>query len=305
MIFRRLKYLFFPDEDSLKSKFLFDFTKHYLLICTLLVSLVTFYQIKYLNLNFSIIDFLYKISFIFLTLLLIRFILSKILNKHFLKRISEYESDAKSMINRNRFNKLSITGSDEIDKLAFYTNNILEKYENLLELEKKNSLVDPLTLCYNRRALDLNFIGLKDKAIRMNNSISLVLFDIDNFKKVNDIYGHNIGDKVLVELAKTIRGVVRKYDSVYRIGGEEFLILLPNLKKREINEFIVRLMREITYQLKKTVPEVLSPITVSGGFVCSNDFDLNDDKVLADMIVHADTLLYDAKSNGKNKILVK
>lgn len=308
MVFRYLKNFFIPDEDSLKSKFLYDFTFYYIFFAFFIFVIDIFYHRVYFSGVGEIYLFYDILNHFFAALVLLfllRFILTKIINKHFLKRILVYSSDTKAMIRTESSKRLSISGSDELDRIAFYTNSILERYDNLLELEKKNSLIDPLTSCYNRRALDLNFVSLKEKALRSKETISLVLFDIDNFKKVNDIYGHNVGDKVLIELSKIIKGVVRKYDSVYRIGGEEFLILLPNFKKNEITKFIQRLMREITYKLKKNVPQVISPITVSGGFVSSKNFDLSNNNILSEMIVHADILLYDAKSNGKNKILVK
>lgn len=308
MVFKNLKSLFLQDTNSLKSKFLYQFSKYYIYLLMTFFILEFFYYKFYLtnlDYNYFISNLFRQILFFTILLFIFRFFLDNIINKHILNRICSYNYDAIDMIKNESCKRLSIQGSDEIDKLAFYINSILERYDNLLELEKNNSLIDPLTSCYNRRALYLNFIGLKDKAIRNKKDISLVLFDIDNFKKINDKYGHNIGDKVLVELSKIIKSIIRKYDSVYRIGGEEFLILLPDLKKNEIDKFIIRLMREITYQLKKRILEIENPITVSGGFVNSKDFDINSDQVLTEMITHADILLYDAKSNGKNKILVK
>jgi diguanylate cyclase (GGDEF)-like protein len=203
------------------------------------------------------------------------------------------KGDFKFRINYNSF--------DEIDQIASLTNNILDEYEKLYNIEKKNAILDPLTKCYNRRALDLEYEALKEKIKREKKNLSFLIFDIDDFKKVNDTYGHPIGDCVLVELSKTMKGLIRKYDNIYRIGGEEFLVIFYNLKKKEVPNILNRILKKIPYNIKKNCPELHKSVTISGGFINLNYKEI-DNTSLNEIIEKADKLLYEAKKNGKNQI---
>jgi len=106
----------------------------------------------------------------------------------------------------------------------------INKLEKELEASKKESEFDHLTGVLTRRAYDRYAQKIDDNYNRNNIDYAIVFFDIDHFKKVNDTYGHDAGDKVLVELAKTMVNCVRESDFVVRFGGEEFIIILQNVK---------------------------------------------------------------------------
>jgi diguanylate cyclase (GGDEF)-like protein len=180
---------------------------------------------------------------------------------------------------------------------------VLDKIRLFKEMERL-SITDPLTGLFNRRyfydALEKEIERVK----RYKSSFSIVLLDIDDFKRVNDEYGHLAGDRVLQILADILRRTLRKVDIIARYGGEEFILLLPNSEKEEA-ELIANRIRE---EVSKTVFEcksdkgvdVICPITISGGITtCPDDF-IELDKLLG----AADRAMYEAKSLGKNRIVL-
>ena len=112
-----------------------------------------------------------------------------------------------------------------------------------------------------------------------------------------------MGDDVLKELTKVTKQVLRKDDTLYRIGGEEFIVLFFKLPKQKEEELIKRIQNEIGYQLRKKFPSLTSKLTISGGFIRSAKYDLSNEENFEVMIQDADKLLYEAKNSGRNKIL--
>ncbi len=180
---------------------------------------------------------------------------------------------------------------------------VFDKIRLFKEMERL-SITDPLTGLFNRRyfydALEKEIERVK----RYKVSFSIVLLDIDDFKRVNDKYGHLAGDRVLQIIADILRRNLRKVDVIARYGGEEFILLLPNTEKEEA-ELIANRIRE---EVSKTVfecksdegREVICPITISGGITtCPDDF-IDLDKLLR----AADRAMYEAKSLGKNRIVL-
>jgi len=152
---------------------------------------------------------------------------------------------------------------------------------------------DPLTNVYNRRSF---FIKLDDviKEQHINETpFSLIMFDIDHFKKINDTYGHLIGDDTLRRLTSLINEDKRSNDLVYRYGGEEFFILLKNTELKGAVQLAKRLHKLIS-DLK--IPKV-GHITVSMGVV-----EYGKDESVDDVIKRVDDLMYDAKEAGRNQI---
>ncbi len=99
---------------------------------------------------------------------------------------------------------------------------------DLVKAFHKSSITDPLTGLWNRKMSDDMLDRVTDESIRYEKNYSMILLDIDFFKKINDKYGHDVGDKILVEFAKIVQENTRKSDMLFRWGGEEFLIILPN-----------------------------------------------------------------------------
>lgn len=160
------------------------------------------------------------------------------------------------------------------------------------ELERIAS-TDQLTNIWNRRHFS-NIIQIEIKrAKRYDQTMSLLLFDIDHFKNVNDKYGHQVGDMVLVEFAKILRANIRDVDLLARWGGEEFLILAPHLCLKDAGQLAERLRISIAEHNFK----IVYSITVSIGVV---EFNLNEN--LDHWIKKADEALYRAKELGRNRV---
>ncbi|MEJ5284276.1 MAG: GGDEF domain-containing protein [Brevinematia bacterium] len=172
-----------------------------------------------------------------------------------------------------------------------------KKYQKLLETL---AIKDELTGLYNRRGLS-DFIEREWKnAIRQKQPISILMIDVDNFKKYNDSYGHQQGDKCLKSISEVmIKNVYRPADIVSRIGGEEFLIILPNTNFQGALKVAERIRQEV-FKLK--IPHKHSDygvITISIGISTSVPGKFEKYEELID---DADKNLYIAKSKGKNRI---
>lgn len=157
---------------------------------------------------------------------------------------------------------------------------------------------DPLTHSLNRRGLDEEFAREAARADRYKTPFSVSLIDIDNFKKLNDKRGHQVGDDALVHLVKVTKEELRITDHVARLGGEEFLILLPNTGIDEAEQILVRLQRSLTktYFLDKD-EHVL--ITFSAGVA-----ERVPGEAQEAAIARADAAMYLAKQTGKNRVCI-
>lgn len=161
------------------------------------------------------------------------------------------------------------------------------------ELEYTN-ITDSLTKIRNRHYYNEQIKKEASNANRYGYPLSLVIFDVDYFKKINDGYGHDVGDKVLVEYTKLINASLRKGDIFCRIGGEEFALILPHTNKEDAYKMAEKL-RVIVQEHKEVVP-----ITMSFGVVeydKENDFEVT--------FKRADEALYEAKNNGRNMVIVR
>lgn len=158
--------------------------------------------------------------------------------------------------------------------------------------------IDSLTSVYNRHYI---FKQLKIEAARVfreKGKLSIVLIDLDFFKKINDSYGHQVGDEVLQEVAKTIQNNIREYNTVGRYGGEEFLILLPNSDSDSAVEIAERIRQSIEDIVIECDKQILS-ITISAGVSTLSYPEVNIER----LIKRADDALYIAKGNGRNKVV--
>jgi diguanylate cyclase (GGDEF)-like protein len=154
------------------------------------------------------------------------------------------------------------------------------------------SLRDPLTGLYNRRFLHEALQKEIHRNERYGSPVSFVIFDVDDFKRINDTYGHAVGDEVLCEIAGIVRSRIRPVDSFARMGGEEFALLMPETSQLDALAVSDRLRRAVAST--DLVPDWT--VTVSGGLASSPD-----DAASADaMQTKADAALYWAKKNGKN-----
>ena len=182
--------------------------------------------------------------------------------------------------------------SSENGYVAIIMSNISEqeKYKN--ELEYLN-ITDPLSGINNRRYFQNKIEDEISRAKRYKHPVSLIIFDIDFFKKVNDKYGHNVGDEVIVEYSQYISSMLRDEDSFCRIGGEEFSIILPHIDKGKAYKVAEKLRISV-----ETCHKVI-PITMSFGVV---EYVMGEE---ADSTFkRADQALYKAKDAGRNKVKV-
>ncbi|PLX77896.1 MAG: diguanylate cyclase response regulator [Desulfuromonas sp.] len=157
---------------------------------------------------------------------------------------------------------------------------------------------DVLTKLCNRRCM-LNMLTREtDRSLRTGKPLSLAMIDIDHFKKINDTYGHSLGDKVLIEFSRQVQLSLRPYDQAARFGGEEFAIILPetNLEQAaHVAERVRRDVSELSFQddlknLKMTISIGVAPFPATGI------------RSLDDLIREADNALYLAKTNGRNRV---
>jgi len=162
---------------------------------------------------------------------------------------------------------------------------------------RRRSTLDPLTGLFNRNALDqrLSELDGQPTSREAGDSHALLLCDLDNFKRVNDRLGHAAGDAVLQDVAYTMRSVLRAGDSIYRVGGEEILVVLPGATEADAVGVAERLRRAVRERRPAGVP-----VTISVGVAVSKTGPLDADE-LVDL---ADTALYSAKAAGRDRVVV-
>ena len=255
----------------------------------------------YIFLGFMIICFIiifYLIFFIYLYNKANDFVL--IINEPLLKIITM----TKTLGTTKEYKVLEDCGIYEIDKLNTNFNNLTKELENrtkkLIETEASRAMherlsnTDALTKVYNRRFLE-DFSKKYFKIVkREKGTLSILVVDIDDFKNINDTFGHDIGDKVLINLVNLMQEKIRENDFIIRLGGDEFLILLPNSDyagAKVVAKKLVESVNNIQADDKK--------FTISVG--CAT-YDL-DDKDIDSLIKRADNALYEAKNRGKNQIV--
>jgi diguanylate cyclase (GGDEF)-like protein len=165
------------------------------------------------------------------------------------------------------------------------------------------SITDPLTGCYNRSYLIERFPHELRRAQRYSRPLSIILADIDHFKKVNDTYGHQAGDEVLKTFSRCIRRQVRKkIDWVVRYGGEEFMIILPETKSLGADCMANRLRRAVEKE-KIAFGAATIQITASfGGTSVVFGDESMDDVTMDQLIYKADEKLYQSKQSGRNQV---
>jgi len=171
------------------------------------------------------------------------------------------------------------------EELILRVNNLLDIYDSFQSIKGKLQL-DNLTGAFNRFFLETTL----DNLFMIHETKSIVMLDIDHFKKINDTYGHQMGDEILKYFVATIKNNIRKTDYVVRYGGEEFLIFLPDATKEEAKKAVEKIKNSLTeYKGVK--------YTFSAGIA-------DEGETLPEMIKIADKRLYKAKETGRNRIVI-
>lgn len=178
--------------------------------------------------------------------------------------------------------------------MELYSEQNKELQKNYEEI-KRLSTIDPLTQIYNR----LKFMGMMNYEInrfkRYRIPLSLIMFDIDHFKLVNDTYGHDVGDDVLVTLSTIVSNLMRETDTFARWGGEEFMILLANAPI----EAVQRKAETLRYAIESYNFNKVNQITCSFGVTT-----YLVDEIESVFTKRVDDALYESKHNGRNKVTV-
>jgi diguanylate cyclase (GGDEF)-like protein len=187
----------------------------------------------------------------------------------------------------------------EIIGVLCVSTDISELHFNQKKLEVE-ATTDPLTGLYNRRFFFRFADNFLSQSIRHNNSLSLIMLDIDFFKEINDKYGHPVGDKVIQFVATKTQSLLRKEDVLARVGGEEYLILLPNTGTKEAQLIAEKLRSFIDLQsVTGDWNGVIYPkISLGVSSYTKGDLDFNE------VYVRSDKALYQAKMTGRNKTCI-
>ncbi|MDA8233872.1 MAG: GGDEF domain-containing protein [Clostridia bacterium] len=180
------------------------------------------------------------------------------------------------------------------DQLQSYT-GVIEKMNQEMELL---AITDELTMLYNYRYFQL----ILEKELKRNkySCLSLIMLDIDHFKKYNDRYGHTMGNRILAEIARIMKENVRDADTVVRYGGEEFGVVLPSTETEEAFRVAERIRQAVDNFVFNCPDGTPTKVTVSLGIACFPW----DSENKSELISHADLALYKAKQTGRNKVCI-
>ncbi len=174
---------------------------------------------------------------------------------------------------------------------------ILEIFEDITD-----AITDDLTGCYNRRKLKEDLKEELERSERYNKNLSVLMIDIDWFKEYNDFHGHQEGDKLLIRLVRKFSYNIRLTDKLYRYGGEEFVVLLPETSEEEAKEVAEKLRKKVAEKkfegAEKSQPNRIISVSIGLSSYPKNGSSSNE-------IIHAaDSAMYEAKSSGKNMVKV-
>ncbi len=194
-----------------------------------------------------------------------------------------------------RFSEDELARIERLLSLLVYPLRNAVRYQTAMRL----ALLDPLTLVGNRAALNSSLKRELQLANRQHQQLSLLMIDVDHFKKINDDYGHHRGDLILCEIAKTIQSVCRSTDSIFRYGGEEFVVLLSNTNSTGADIIAERIRQQIANTQIFHNGNAIS-MTVSIGISSHHGGDHENVEALFE---RADKALYNAKQAGRNRTI--
>jgi len=183
-------------------------------------------------------------------------------------------------------------------KIHLEIKTLQDKLKEANELLREISYTDQLTGLYNRHQLMGTLDKEFERARRTGNSLSMIMLDIDNFKQINDRYGHQSGDSVLTETAAIFRGELRCYDTAARYGGEEFIALLPDSLADEATNVAERIRKAIE-STPFSVNKIKLRVTASLGVA---NYPSEGVDSIESLIKTADNALYRAKIKGRNRV---
>jgi diguanylate cyclase (GGDEF)-like protein len=223
------------------------------------------------------------------------------LGKNWIQKIENNRDDNIKVKLLNQEDKEYYYFHIKVTKIS-YSNEYLLLFHNITKIVgEKNKIVriaerDALTGIYNRVKLNSLFPDFIYNANRYDKDFSVILFDIDHFKRINDTYGHNVGDSVLIELTHTVKNLLRDNDIFVRWGGEEFIIVLQIASLADASKLASRLRENLEDH----------PFLHVGKVTCSfgvTEFKDGDTQMI--LLERVDEALYEAKDNGRNRVVSK
>jgi diguanylate cyclase (GGDEF)-like protein len=177
--------------------------------------------------------------------------------------------------------------------------HLTQERVKMLDQLQKLATTDGLTKLFNSRHFYSQLTKEVDRTLRYEPPLSMLLMDIDHFKRYNDTYGHLEGDKVLVRLAQIIESCLRKLDTAYRYGGEEFTVILPETTAEEAETVAQRIRATVEKERFFPRPKEEVQVTVSIG---ATQYRPTED--LTSFIKRADTAMYSSKQQGRNRVTI-
>jgi diguanylate cyclase len=193
-----------------------------------------------------------------------------------------------------------VTRTKQMEAELARNTELMKSLQRTLDDARRDALTDGLTGLANRRHFDETMQSLAGRAMNDGGDLSLILMDIDHFKRINDTFGHPVGDQVLQLVAANVRGSLRPNDFAARYGGEEFAVLLPATTSEGAAAFAQRLRAAFSSN-RIVVRETRQPIgvvTISAGVAA-----YRPGESMADWLGRADTALYTAKQTGRNRVV--
>lgn len=189
---------------------------------------------------------------------------------------------------------------DELRARLLVGRRFAELNRRLLDAQaelRRQALTDPLTHIMNRRAILGRLTEEMARAPRQGLPLSIGVLDVDHFKSINDQFGHAGGDAVLQEVVGRGQNALRAYDAIGRIGGEEFLVVMPGVGPRDTEIVLERLRRAVGETPMKAQGQEVTVTVSIGGAVCQNES-------MDELLNLADDALYSAKDQGRNKVVM-
>ncbi|MCF6206697.1 MAG: cache domain-containing protein [Sulfurovum sp.] len=226
-----------------------------------------------------------------------------------LRPIHQLSDTAQEIADGNYAIRADVSSDDEVGLLANNFNRMVDRLEEQIvtldrkiqektEALQKLAITDALTQLYNRRYFSEISVEMFHLGKRNREPLSVIMFDIDMFKHINDTYGHQVGDKVIVVLSTLVGQIKRASDIACRYGGEEFILLLPKTDRKGAFELAERLRKVIEDNKIVLEDGTVVKFTVSLGV---SQVDYENDKDIEDVIRRADDAMYIAKRDGRNK----
>lgn len=207
----------------------------------------------------------------------------------------DFKEENEFVIIHQGFNELHDELQSKMEMLNEVSKKLMDSNVKLKEL----ATTDELTSLYNRRYFDLRLAEESSRSDRYKNELSLIMIDFDDFKKHNDAYGHQTGDKLLRDMAKLIRSSVRKSDMVFRYGGDEFAVLVLGCEIAKAEQVAKSLVERVSdYQFTSLKGQLIERITISCGVAC---YEGNMEALVAE----ADRCLFSAKNAGKGHVVAQ